>query len=129
MTKLDPIIAVANVEASAAWYAQVFGLRNDHGGAHLATLRDERGEVVICLHPWEAHGHPTMADRSIPPGNGLILYLRTAQWEALLKRVQAMGVKLEETLHINPNAHKKEFSFRDPDGYFLTVTEGHDHEG
>lgn len=126
---LDPIIAVANIEASAAWYTQVFGFRNLHGGKQFAVLTDEAGEVVLCLHAWETHGHPSMADRSITPGNGLILYFRTAHWEAILKRVQAMGVKLEEELHTNPNSLKKEFSFRDPDGYYLSVTEYHAYEG
>ena len=126
---IDPIIAVANIEASTAWYTEFFGFRNAHGGDHFAVLTEEEGEVVLCLHAWEAHGHPSMADRSIPAGNGLILYFRTPHWEAILKRVKAKGVKLEEELHTNPNSLKKEFSLRDPDGYYLSVTEYHAYEG
>lgn len=33
-----------------------------------------------------------------------------------------MGVRLEEERHVNPNTGTPEFSLRDPDGYYVTVS-------
>jgi len=124
--KLDTIIAVKDVEASARWYEQVFGFKSN--GVHLAVLKDEHDEIVLCLHPWDMDEHPTMVHPEIAPGNGLILYFKTHNFEAIYQRVLAMGIPIEEALHVNPKPNKKEFSFRDPDGYFLTVTEYHEYQ-
>lgn len=39
-----------------------------------------------------------------------------------------MGWEIEEEIHQNVNSLKQEFSFRNPDGYFITVTEFHKYE-
>lgn len=64
MTKMDPIIAVKDVEASSKWYQSVFGCRSMHGGQEFDILVSKDDEVVICLHKWGEHGHPTMTDPS-----------------------------------------------------------------
>jgi predicted enzyme related to lactoylglutathione lyase len=129
MTKIDPIIAVKDVEASSKWYQSVFGCRRAHGGDAFAVLVSENDEILICLHKWGAHGHPTMTNPTISPGNGLILYFRTKNMNAIRQNVEKIGCAVEEDIHLNPNAGKKEFSFRDPDGYYLTITEFHRYEG
>ncbi len=129
MTRLDPIIAVKNVAASADWYAQIFGFRNAHGGNHFAVLLGDNDEVVLCLHPWQMHDHPTMADATLPIGNGLILYFCTTDLNAIQERLLQANWPIEQALHHNSNSNRIEFSFRDPDGYFLTVTEFHRYEG
>ncbi|HET8574243.1 MAG TPA: VOC family protein [Edaphocola sp.] len=128
-SKLDTIIAVKDVAASARWYQALFQLSNAHGGGHFAVLTNPSGEVIICLHKWGAHDHPTMMDEHITAGNGLILYFKTGDLESVLKRAVAMGCQQEEPLHLNPNSRRMEFSLRDPDGYFIIVTEYHDYEG
>ena len=40
-------------------------------------LTDEENQVVLCLHKWEEHDHPTMINQNLTPGHGLILYFRT----------------------------------------------------
>lgn len=127
--KLDPIIAVKDVAASARWYKEIFGFRNAHGGSAFATLTSEDGEIVLCLHQWEAHHHPSLSDQSIEAGNGLLLYFRTDDMEPIRQRVSEADYPIEEEIHLNPNSLRKEFSFRDPDGYYLTVTEFHRYEG
>jgi len=128
--KIDPIIAVKDVEASSNWYQQVFECRRIHGGNEaFAVLVSENDEVLLCLHKWEAHNHPTMTNPGIAPGNGLILYFRTDSMSATRKNVEKIGVIVEEDIHLNPNSLKMEFSIRDPDGYFLTITEFHKYEG
>ena len=84
---------------------------------------------MLCLHKWAEHGHPTMTNPTITPGNGLLLYFRTENMDDIYQNALQMGCAIEENIHLNSNSLKKEFSFRDPDGYFLTVTEFHKYEG
>ena len=128
MTKLDPIIAVKDVEASVQWYQQVFGFDRAHGGeGNFAVLLVETNEIILCLHKWEEHGHPTMMNSAIKPGNGLILYFKTDRLNTIRDNLVKARGTVEEEIHQNPNSLKKEFSFRDPDGYYLTVTEYHEY--
>lgn len=129
MTKIDPIIAVRDVETSSKWYEQIFGCRRAHGGDEFAVLVSENEEVLICLHKWGEHEHPSMTNPNIAPGNGLILYFRTENMNVIHQNVEKLGCNIEEDIHINPNSTKKEFSLRDPDGYYLTITEFHKYEG
>ena len=129
MDKMEPIIAVKDVAASSEWYRKVFNCRSMHGGQEFDILVAENDEVLLCLHQWEAHGHPTMADPGITPGNGLILYFRTENMQAIRQNVEKLGYPVEEDIHLNTNSTKKEFSLRDPDGYYLTVTELHNYKG
>jgi catechol 2,3-dioxygenase-like lactoylglutathione lyase family enzyme len=129
MTRLDPIIAVKDIEASSKWYQQIFELHNNHGGDHFSVLVSEDDEIILCLHKWEEHNHPTMMDPAIKPGNGLLLYFRTDNMNQIYQNALNAGCVIEEDIHLNANSLRKEFSFRDPDGYFLTVTEFHKFEG
>jgi hypothetical protein len=129
MTKIDPIIAVRDVEASSKWYQSIFDCRSMHGGKEFDILVSEDNEVLICLHKWGEHQHPTMMNPAIIPGNGLILYFRTENMKRIRDNVEKIGGAVEEDIHLNPNSTKLEFSLRDPDGYFLTVTEFHKYEG
>jgi predicted enzyme related to lactoylglutathione lyase len=129
MIKIDPIIAVKDVEASSKWYQSVFNCRSMHGGNEFDILVSENDEVLICLHKWGEHQHPTMTNPNITPGNGLILYFRTEDMNGIRQNVEKSGCMVEEDVHVNLNSTKKEFSLRDPDGYYLTVTEFHKYEG
>ena len=129
MTRLDPIIAVKNIEASSKWYQKIFDFRNNHGGDHFSVLVSDDDEIILCLHKWEEHNHPTMTNPSITPGNGLLLYFRTENMNTIYQNALKAGCVIEEDIHLNSNSLRKEFSFRDPDGYFLTVTEFHKYEG
>jgi predicted enzyme related to lactoylglutathione lyase len=129
MTKLDPIIGVNDVQASARWYQKIFGFKNAHGGEHFAVLTTSADDIVLCLHAWGEHGHPSLMDKTKQAGNGLLLYFKTTEFQEIKKRVEEMGVPVTEKVHVNPNSLKREFSFKDPDGYYLTVTEYHAYEG
>ena len=129
MTRLDPIIAVRDIEASSRWYQKIFELRNNHGGDHFSVLMSEDDEIILCLHKWEEHNHPTMTNASITPGNGLLLYFRTESMSNIYQNALKAGCVIEEDIHLNSNSLRKEFSLRDPDGYFLTVSEFHKYEG
>lgn len=129
MIKIDPIIAVRNIEASANWYQSVFGCKRTHGGDHFAVLVSEDEEILICLHQWGEHSHPTMIHPNGLSGNGLILYFRTENMSTIRQNIEDLGYAVVEDTHLNPNSTKKEFSLRDPDGYYLTITEFHKYEG
>ena len=126
--RIDPILAVKDVAASAAWYHSMFGWQRTHGGAAFAVLVNAQSEVQLCLHQWGAHEHPTLTHPTIPVGNGLLLYFCTDELATMYSRVQQNGWPLAESLHRNPNSQQQEFSVRDPDGYFWTVTEFHTFE-
>lgn len=129
MTKLDPIIAVKDIATSSRWYQSVFECRSMHGGTDFDVLVSENDEILICLHKWGEHGHPTMTNPGVTPGNGLILYFRTENMNVIRQNVERIGAPIEEDIHLNPNSRKIEFSLRDPDGYYLTVTDFHKYEG
>lgn len=129
MTKLDPIIAVKDVEVSAEWYRNIFGFNIVHDGNHFSVLTNKDNEIVLCLHAWERDGHPTMKDQSLTAGNGLLLYFRTSDWKKVKRNLEEIEWTIEEEIHLNKNSRRQEFSFRDPDGYFITVTEFHIYEG
>jgi hypothetical protein len=56
------------------------------------------------------------------PGNGLLLFFRVDDYEMSLKRARALVARFEEEPHLNPSTQTEEFSLRDPDGYYLTIS-------
>ena len=129
MFKIDPIIAVRDVEKSSHWYQSVFGWRSKHGGSDFDILVTQDDQVVLCLHRWGEHEHPTMQNPEITPGNGLILYIRTEDIHSLRDHLVRSRISIAEDIHLNTNSRRKEFSLRDPDGYYLTISEYHEYEG
>ena len=129
LMNLDPIIAVKDVKTSSKWYQSVFGSRSKHGGDEFDILVLENDEVLLCLHKWNIDEHPTMIDPSISPGNGLILYLRTKKLTEIRNNAKKIATPFEEEIHINSNTRHREFSLRDPDGYYWTVSDYHVYEG
>lgn len=129
ITKPDSIIAVKDVLASSKWYQSVFGCKSLHSGNLFDVLVDDNNEVLLCLHKWGEDNHPTMKDQSITPGNGLIIYFRTDDMTKIRENVDKKSIPIEEEIHYNPNSMHKEFSIRDLDGYYLTITEYHKYEG
>jgi hypothetical protein len=56
------------------------------------------------------------------PGNGLLLFFRVDDFDRVLKSARALVTRLEEEPHVNPNTQTREFSLRDPDGYYVTIS-------
>lgn len=122
MIYTELIIAVKDVRASAAWYEQLLGCRSSHGGDTFEILRNDKEEVLLCLHRWAAHDHPTLSDPETVAGNGLIIYFRTDELETIWERAQKQEAVVEEPPHLNTNSGAREFALRDPDGYYLLVS-------
>jgi catechol 2,3-dioxygenase-like lactoylglutathione lyase family enzyme len=119
------IIGVTDVPSSFTWYQSLFGqpeTRPVH--VYFGQVVDSDGTVLLCLHQWGAHEHPSLLSRDVaPPGNGLLLFFRVDDFEPSLKRARALVARLEEEPHENPNTGTREFSMRDPDGYYVTISE------
>jgi catechol 2,3-dioxygenase-like lactoylglutathione lyase family enzyme len=129
MTRIDPIITVKDVSKSCDWYERIFGFRRVHGGNEFAVLVNDKEQIVLCLHAWGEHQHPTLNSPSAATSNGLLLYLHTTDLTGILHRVSENGIRLALGLERNDRSLKNEFSLYDPDGYFITVTEYHTYEG
>jgi hypothetical protein len=56
------------------------------------------------------------------PGNGLLLFFRVDDFDLALQRARALVLGLDEEPHLNPSTETKEFSLRDPDGYYVTIS-------
>ena len=63
-----------------------------------------------------------MSPEHATPGNGLLLFFRVDDFDAALRRARALVARLEEEPHVNPNTRTNEFSLRDPDGYYVTIS-------
>jgi catechol 2,3-dioxygenase-like lactoylglutathione lyase family enzyme len=124
MKRTWTIIGVSDVAASFKWYQALFGqtpISPAHD--HFGQILDSDGTVLLCLHRWGAHEHPSlMSPAAGPPGNGLLLFFRVDDYEKALKRARALVDRFDEEPHVNPNTQTMEFSLRDPDGYYVTIS-------
>jgi len=125
MKRTWTIIGVRDVRGSFKWYQSLFGQRETRPGHdYFGQILDADGTVLLCLHQWGAHEHPTlMSPDAASAGNGLLLFFRVDDYETTLNRARALVDRFEEEPHVNPNTQTREFSVRDPDGYYVTISE------
>jgi catechol 2,3-dioxygenase-like lactoylglutathione lyase family enzyme len=125
MKRAWTIIGVKDVARSFRWYQALFG-QAPTGAAHddFGQLLDEDGTVLLCLHQWGVHEHhpPLRSPEAATPGNGLLLFFRVDDYAQALERARSLVDHFEEEPHRNPNTETMEFSFRDPDGYYVTIS-------
>jgi hypothetical protein len=50
------------------------------------------------------------------------LFFRVDDFDMVLQRARTLVTRLEEEHHVNPNTGTREFSLRDPDGYYVTIS-------
>ena len=96
MKRTWTIIGVGDVPGSLKWYQALFGQ-----------------PATLPAHDYFGHG---------PPGNGLLLFFRVDDFDLALQRARSLVTRLEEEPHVNPNTQTEEFSLRDPDGYYVTIS-------
>ena len=124
MKRTWTIIGVADVARSFAWYQPLFGqARTRPAHEYFGQLVDEDGTVLLCLHQWGAHDHPTLASPELAqPGNGLLLFFRVDDFDGSLARARGLAATLEQEPSVNPATGTREFALRDPDGYYVMVS-------
>ena len=83
MKRTWTIIGVGDVPRSFKWYQALFGQpvtlpAHDYFG----QILDSDGTVLLCLHKWGAHEHPSLMspDHGVP-GNGLLLFFRVDDFD------------------------------------------------
>ena len=124
MKRTWTIIGVRDVPSSFQWYQSLLGLAettpaHDYWG----QILDTDGTVLLCLHEWGAHEHPSLTSPDLAqPGNGLLLFFRVDDYDIALTSARALVSQLDEEPHLNPSTGTLEFSLRDPDGYYVTVS-------
>jgi len=124
MKRTWTIIGVRDVPSSFKWYQSLFGQpRTPPGHHYFGQILDTDGTVLLCLHQWGAHEHPSlMSPDGASAGNGLLLFFRVDDFGQALKRARALVTRFEEEPRVNPNTQTREFSLRDPDGYYVTIS-------
>jgi catechol 2,3-dioxygenase-like lactoylglutathione lyase family enzyme len=124
MKSIWTIIGVRDVPRSFKWYQALLGQPEAKPGHdYFAQVRDSDGTVLVCLHQWGEHEHPTLMNPdAAAPGNGLILFFLVDDYEKAEKRARSLVKKLEEEPHINESTQALEFALRDPDGYYVIIS-------
>jgi len=124
MKRTWTIVGVRDVQFSFRWYQSLFG-QPETAPAHdyWGQICDSDGTVLLCLHEWGSHEHPTLTspDEALP-GNGLLLFFRVDDFDVALQRARALVSRFDEEPHVNSNTQTQEFSLRDPDGYYVTIS-------
>lgn len=124
MKRIWTIIGVRDVPSSFRWYQSLFG-QPETRPAHsdFGQILDSDGTVLLCLHQWGAHEHPSLTSPdTATPGNGLLLFFRVDDFDASLNRARGLVARLNEEPEMNPSTGTMEFSLRDPDGYYVTIS-------
>lgn len=125
MRRLWTIIGVRDVAQSLKWYQALLGLPQtapEHD--YFGQLRDTDGTLLLSLHEWGAHNHPTLASPELArPGNGMLLFFRVDEFERALQDGRALAIRLHEEPKVNTNTETRKFALHDPDGYYVMVSE------
>lgn len=123
----QPLICVADVEASSRWYQALLAVQSAHGGPKYERLEDN-GRLVLQLHCWEEeHHHGPIGDRTDPSrGNGVLLWFEVADFEGAMRRIAHLGAEIILPRHRNPpdcdgGPNHWEVWLRDPDGYKVVL--------
>jgi catechol 2,3-dioxygenase-like lactoylglutathione lyase family enzyme len=124
MKRTWTIIGVKDVAASFKWYQSLLGLpESTPAHDYWGQLLDSDGTVLLCLHEWGSHDHPSlMSPDKAAAGNGLLLFFRVDDFGGAVQRTRALLSRLDEEPNLNPNTRTMEFSLRDPDGYYVTIS-------
>lgn len=124
MKRLWTIIGVADVARSFTWYQTLLGLAETRPAHdHFGQLLDADGTVLLSLHRWGDHEHPTLLSaRAAVPGNGLLLFLRVDDFDAALQRARGLVDALAVEPQVNEATGTREFALWDPDGYYVMIS-------
>ena len=123
----QPLIAVADVEASSRWYQQLLGCSSAHGGPEYERLEKD-GLLIMQLHHFKVDHHhgPIGNPDDKPYGNGVLLWFEIDDFDEALQRAAALNVDIVCPRHRNPpdgngGPNHWEFWLRDLDGYTVVL--------
>jgi catechol 2,3-dioxygenase-like lactoylglutathione lyase family enzyme len=123
----QPLIAVADVEASSRWYQQLLGCTSAHGGPEYERLEKD-GVLVMQLHRFEVDHHHGPIGNPVdkPYGNGVLLWFEIDDFDDAMERAAALKPEIVCARHRNPpegdgGPKHWEFWLRDLDGYIVVL--------
>lgn len=124
----QPLLAVADVEASSRWYQRLLGLRSDHGGPEYERLL-AGGTLVLQLHQKAGtHHHGAIVEADGPVERGVLVWFgEVADFDGAVARAAELGAEVVRPVHRNPPEGQgngpghREIWVRDPDGYTVVV--------
>lgn len=144
LTSLTPVLNVASVPASLAWFEALGWERsftwnaegiisqaadaNDHGHAGFAGLRSGKVELFLCEDGQGPRGTPQPAPEGQPASDGVWM----SWWldsRASFDDLHARALKLGCTIPSPPRDEPwgcREFHLRHPDGHMFRVSVGAD---
>ncbi len=122
MVRTEPIIAVKDVQKSSKFYQNLLNCKSEHGGETFEILSSDNA-VILCLHKWGEHEHPTFLNPEKEVGNGLILFFRVNNLNEIFQNAQKLNTNIEKEIHYNENSLKNQFTLRDLDNYYLIISE------
>jgi hypothetical protein len=98
MKRTWTIIGVGDVGLSFKWYQSLFGQpATAPGHDHWGQICDADGTVLLCLHQWGSHDHPSLLSPAhAQAGNGLLLFFRVDDFDLALQRARALVATLDE---------------------------------
>ncbi|BFG80576.1 hypothetical protein PTKU46_86100 [Paraburkholderia terrae] len=124
MKRTWTIIGVSDVVRSFKWYQSLCG-QPESPPEHefFGQLCDSDGTVLLCLHKWVAHDHPSLTSPTRSErGNGFLLFLRVDDYDETPSRARTLVTRLEEEPHANQSTGTREFALLDPDGHYIMVS-------
>ncbi len=127
MKRTWPIIGVADVPKSSAWYSRLLDAQNNHpGGTVFDQILDKDGTILLCLHLWDQHKDrwPSLSNpEEGNVGKGLLLWFVVNDFDAAWERAQTLGAAIEESPNTDNGTLMRAFTIRDPNGYYVAVNE------
>ena len=108
---------------SFKWYQVLFGqpptlpAHRDFG-----QILDSDGTVLLCLHEWGAHGHPSLMspDRGTP-GNGVLLFFRVDDFDSALQRARSLVTQFRGATRESEHSNQGVFAPRSRTGITLRL--------
>lgn len=125
----QPLLCVADVEASSRWFQQLLGCQSAHGGKEYERLV-QGDRLILQLHRWGVeHHHGAIGDVKLKPyGNGVLLWFEVDDFDAAVARAGGMGAEIVLPRHRNPpesegdgGPNHWEIWLRDPNGYTVVL--------
>ena len=80
------------------------------------------GNQILSLHKWAEHQHPTFTKSTANDSNGIIIYFVVEDLDPIWENAQQLNTIIEEEPHLNKNSGRQEFSIRDLDNYYISIT-------
>jgi catechol 2,3-dioxygenase-like lactoylglutathione lyase family enzyme len=123
----QPLIAVADVQATSRWYQQLLGCQSAHGGPEYERL-ENNGALIMQLHNWDVeHDHANVGDPADRPyGNGVLLWFEIDDFDAAVARADELQAEVVLPPHRNPpdglgGPNHREMWLKDPNGYMVVL--------